>query len=461
MLSLRGSIAARLLLSYGLLGVMSMVAVANVFYFGTIGVLDKNIDDGIQTQAQRFAGRAAAASPQLLAEEVRRQLNDGIDSDREIYLLLDSSGSPLAGNVAKWAAIDSSPAGIFSRDVVRNGAPSHARLLVTSLPLGGTLVIGYDLGERSALRNMVGRSLAEGTALSLVFTVIGALLFRRQIARRIGDIRRAANEVGDGDLKRRIPVSGTDEFALLNRDINTMLDRIGQLMDGIRNVSNAIAHDLRTPLTRIRGKLDDALRHERSVEVLAGAAQGAIEDIDELIRLFERLLQIAEVESGMNVHADESIDLQRIASDIADLFDATAEAERVRLSVAPGAPVLVHADRNLIANAIASLIDNAIKHAGPNTTVSLSTAMTARGASITVRDDGPGIPAGEHGKVIERFYRLDKSRAIPGNGLGLSIVQAIATAHGGELSLSDADPGLAARIDLPRETSMAATTRAR
>ena len=450
MLSLRGSIAARLVISYGALGVVSMIAVSSVFYFGTVGVLDKNIDQKIITQSHRFAHRVASETPIQLAEEVRRELSDGIDSGSEVYLLLDDAGQRLAGNVDRWPGIDGEAAGFQSRDLVRNGIPSHARILVEHLPRAGTLVIGYDLGERSAIGRMVWRSLAEGAALSVALTVIGALLFRGQVARRIADIRRAASDVGAGDLKRRVPISGSDEFGLLNRDINTMLDRIGQLMDGIRNVSNAIAHDLRTPLTRIRGKLDDALRSEASVEVLGAAASSAIEDIDELIRLFERLLQIAEVESGMDIHSAEPIDLRRIAFDMVDMFDASAEMAQVRLTAEPGPQVPAFADRNLLANAVASLIDNAIKHAGAGATVSVSTVLSATDASITVRDDGPGIPVDEHAKVIQRFYRLDKSRAIPGNGLGLSIVHAIATVHGGELRLEDAAPGLSARIRLPR-----------
>ncbi|WLI91150.1 ATP-binding protein [Massilia sp. R2A-15] len=184
--------------------------------------------------------------------------------------------------------------------------------------------------------------------------------------------------------------------------------------------------------------------------MLGGAALGAIDDIDDLIRLFERLLQIAEVESGVGIHSAEPIDLQRVAFDMADMFDASAQMADVRLHAGPGPPVPVLADRNLVATAIASLIDNAIKHAGAGATVTVSTALHATDASITLRDKGPGIPAGEHAKVVQRFYRLDKSRAIPGNGLGLSIVHAIATVHGGELRLEDTASGLSARIRLPR-----------
>jgi len=446
-LGLPTSIAARLVLGYGVLGMASIAVVSAVFYFGTIGVLDHNLDGRIVLLSDRLIDQYQGRPQAELANEVGRQLSDGIDSDSEIFLLLADNDARLAGNLTAWS--QPAPLGMSSREVVRDGRPTPARLLVRRLDDGGTLVVGRDLSEQESVRALVLRSLATGAALSLLLTGFGALLFRRQIERRIGEIRRTAKDIEEGDLSRRIPVSGDDEFSLLNRDINRMLDRIEHLMEGIRHVSNAIAHDLRTPLSRIRSKLDDALSHGMTVDVLAGAAHGAIEDIDDLIRLFERLLQIAEAESGMRSQLFETIDLNRIARDMTDMYEATAEDRQVRLGTALAAEVQVPGDRNLLASAVASLIDNAIKYAGPGSTVSVQTALHGGMASIAVRDDGPGIPAAEFGKVTQRFYRLDKSRSLPGNGLGLSIVSATASMHGGILTLEDGEPGLLARISLP------------
>jgi signal transduction histidine kinase len=293
-------------------------------------------------------------------------------------------------------------------------------------------------------------ALMQGAVLAIALAVGGALLFRRLVERRIGDVRRAAADIAAGDMRRRIKVTGDDEFGLLNRDINRMLDRIEQLMDGVRNVSNAIAHDLRTPLMRVRGRLDEALRGAPDAVVLGDAAAVAIRDIDELIRLFERLLQIAQAESGVRAGQREQIDLQVVAADMVDMYDASAEQCGVALRLEQGAPVALQAERNLVASAIASLIDNAIKHAGSGAEVVVSSAAEGEYAVISVRDNGPGVPFELRTKVIERFYRLDQSRAVPGNGLGLSIVQAIATSHGGELRLGDAAPGLIAQLRLPR-----------
>ncbi len=448
MLNLRRSIAATLMLGYGVLGVAAIGVLSAVFYLGTIGVLEEGIDAKVMALAQRLE-QVPADDRAALAAEVRRVLGDGIDSDREILLLLDAHGKRLAGNLDTWPA-----AGPFrtldNAEVVRDGSHTHARLLQLRLADGALLVVGRDLSEQDAIRTLAWRSLTLGAGASLVLTAFGASLFRRQVERRIGAIRRAAEDIGGGNLSRRIPAEGQDEFGLLNRDINRMLERIEHLMDGVRHVSNAIAHDLRTPLGRIRGRLDDALRGAEGGSALSAAARAAIDDIDDLIRLFERLLQIAEAESGVAAQQLECVDLQRIVQDMAELYDASAEAAQIQLRLVPGTAALVQGDRNLLGSALASLLDNAIKYAGPGAIIELQAAVRGDEAWLAVRDNGPGIPAVERGKVTQRFYRLDKSRHLPGNGLGLSIVQATASLHRGRLELDDAAPGLIVRLVLPR-----------
>ena len=446
------SIAAKLVLGYGLLGTISIAVVSVVFYTGTIGVLDQNLDGKIIAQAQRLLERADSERNDNLVGEVRRLLADGIDSDREIFQLIDADGATLAGNLGSWPSAEGevdTRAQMVSADVVRDGHLKPARLYLRPLDGGGLLIVGRDLSEQEAVRELIWSALLAGAAVSLLLTVAGAVLFRRTIENKLGEIRRTAARIEAGDLSHRIPVTGDDEFALLNRDINRMLDRIELLMEGIRHVSNAIAHDLRTPLSRIRGRLDDALRHEASVERLSGASHDAIDDIDDLIRLFERLLQIAEVESGMRTRLFERLDLGRVVADIGEMYEASAEDEDILLSVDAPESLYVDGDRNLLASAIASLLENAIKYAGPGSKIRVRAGLHQGMASIAVIDNGPGIPAAELDKVTQRFYRLDKSRHLPGNGLGLSIVSATATSHGGRLALEDGAPGLVARLVLP------------
>jgi signal transduction histidine kinase len=445
---LRTSIAAKLVLGYGLLGIASIAAVSLVFYSGTIGVIDQNIDGKIEAQTERLLQNVGSGHRSALLAEVHRQLGDGIDSDREIFQILNADGSSAGGNLGSWPSVDDAD-DFVTTTVLRNGRSSPARLYIRPLNGGGTLIVGRDLSEEEAVREVIWRALLAGICVSLMLTIAGALLFRRSIEARLGEIRRTAAQIEAGDLSPRIPVTGNDEFALLNRDINRMLDRIELLMEGIRHVSNAIAHDLRTPLGRIRGRLDDALRHEMTVPALSTASQDAIDDIDDLIRLFERLLQIAEAESGMRGRLFERLDLGRVVADIGEMYEAIAEDSNIKLTVDAPDSLYVDGDRNLLASAVASLLDNAIKYAGPNSTIHVRAGLHLGDASIAVHDNGPGIPDGERDKVTQRFYRLDKSRHMPGNGLGLSIVSATATSHDGKLVLEDGAPGLVARIVLP------------
>jgi signal transduction histidine kinase len=445
---LRTSIVAKLVLGYGLLGIASIVAVSAVFYSGTIGVIDQNIDGKIMSQTERLLDKVDGGSREELKAEVHRLLTDGVDNDREIFELLNADGTAVAGNLGSWPSVAEAP-DLVTATVLRYGRSAPARLYLRPLVQGGVLIVGRDLSEEEAVREVIWRALLAGACVSLMLTIAGAMLFRRSIEARLGEIRRTAAQIEAGDLSHRIPVTGNDEFALLNHDINRMLDRIELLMDGIRNVSNAIAHDLRTPLSRIRGRLDDALRHDTTVPRLSTAAHDAIDDIDDLIRLFERLLQIAEAESGMRARLFERLDLGRVVADIGEMYEAIAEDSGITLTVDAPASLYVDGDRNLLASAVASLLDNAIKYAGPGAVIRVRAGLYQGEAAISVHDNGPGIPDGEREKVTQRFYRVDKSRHLPGNGLGLSIVSATAKAHDGKLVLEDGAPGLVARIVLP------------
>jgi signal transduction histidine kinase len=448
MVSLSKSITTRLALGYAVLVAEAILVASGVFYFGTIGVMDRRVDGKITAISNRLMETFQNRPVEELARQIELELNDGIDSDTEIFLVVSPSGQRVVGNLTAVPE-GARPLGqVVTGEVVRGGKRVSGRLIARQLPDGGFLYVGRDLSEQRSIRDLVVRALAAGAGASLVVLAAGALLFRHQIEKRIGQIRRTAGAIEGGDLKQRIPVTSDDEFGRLSVDINRMLDRIGQLVDGVRHVSNAIAHDLRTPLGRIRNKLDEAVRHGTTA-ASSEAAAAAIEDIDQLILVFEKLLQIAEAESGVRTRSFEAVDLNRIATDMVELYDATAEQQQVSLKPTGSGAVLAAVDRNLLASAVASLIDNAIKYAGPGATIEVGAYTQPQSVAIEVRDNGPGIPAPERPKVTERFYRLDQSRNLPGNGLGLSIVSAIATLHGGALQLEDASPGLLARIVLP------------
>jgi len=448
--NLHRSIAARLALGYGVLVVVSISIVCAVFYFGTIGVLDRSVDRKLALLSERLAALYEQGGSSRTTAEIAHLLTDRTDSDTEIFLLVDADGRRVAGNLSSWPDLGSPVGRLLHRDVTREGRRVPARMLIRDLAGGARLFVGRDMEEGKSIRTLVLRSLAYGGGVAILLVVAGAWLFRRQLEARIGQIRRTAGEIEAGDLSRRIPVSSEDEFGLLSRDINRMLDRIEHLMEGVRHVSNAIAHDLRTPLARIRNKLDGALRQQQGVAGYESAAQGAIDDIDDLTRVFDKLLQIAAAESGMRPENFDDIDLHQIGADIVEMYEATADEQGVLLVQMYGDSVPARGDRNLLGSALASLVDNAIKYAGQGATVEVSAGSDEQGSWLAVRDNGPGVPAEELPKLTQRFYRLDKSRHLPGNGLGLSIVAAIAALHGGSLEIEDAAPGLRLRLRLLR-----------
>lgn len=443
---LGNSIAARLAMGNGALLVGLICVISGVFYFGTVGVLDRGMDGKISAISRRLLETYRNRPTEDLAREIDRELKDGIDSDTEIFLVTSASGQRVVGNLSQWPVAPAPLGRLLDLQVVRDGRPSFARLVVRPMPGGGLLYVGRDLSEQRAIRDLVLRALEAGAAVSLLLVVVGALLLRRLIESGIGAIRRTAHEIEAGNLDRRIVVSGDDEFARLGVDINRMLDRIEQLMNGVRHVSNAIAHDLRTPLARIRARLDEALTREMTLPAVADAGRLAIEGIDDLILLLNKLLQIAEAESGMRPETFTRVDLSRIVRDMVELYDAAAEEAGITLSVSDAQPVWAKGDHDLLASAVASLIDNAIKYSGTGSQVKLSTVAAGDDVSIIVQDNGPGVPEEELPRLPDRFYRMDRARHQPGNGLGLSIVTAIASLHSGKLVLENAHPGLRASI---------------
>jgi len=445
------TVAFRLALGYGLLAIGSMSVIAVAFYFGTVGVLARSTDAKLISISQRLADHYETRGGEALRQEVQQLLADGIEQDTEVYLLVAHDGQRVAGNIYGWSKAAAPPGSLTDLAVMRNGRPSLSRLLPQLLPDGSILVVGRDMQDQREIERLVWHALLLGGAPALLLAIGGALLFRRQLEHRVGAIRRTALEIEAGDLSRRIPISAVeDEFARLNRDINSMLDRIEHLMDGVRHVSNAIAHDLRTPLGRIRSRLEEALRPGNSTAQLAGTARFAIQQVDELIRMLDRLLQIAEAESGAHRQTFAQVALAAVVSDVVELYDATAEAEGIALvSEIEGQPVTL-GDKNLLTSALVNLTDNALKYAGSGATVRVRATQHRDTVSMIVQDNGPGIPSAERARVVERFYRLDQSRSLPGNGLGLSIVAATASLHWGKLELADAAPGLVARVVLPR-----------
>jgi signal transduction histidine kinase len=368
-----------------------------------------------------------------------------------LYLVTTPFGEKLAGN------LDQTPPGlldragesemIYARTSDDAGArPNIAIVRVYILPAGFRVLVGRDAGERDRLREVVRR--AGGIALLVVLGlgVIGGFIIARRVLKRVDTMSATTQTIMASDLKERLPVSGSgDELDRLAQNLNTMLDRITVLMGGLRNVSDNIAHDLKTPLTRLRNRADAALRGQAGEGELRKALEGVIDDADNLIRVFNALLMIARLEAGQAREVMEPFDASAVAADVAELYEASAEEAGAVLTATIAPDLKAVGSRELVGQALANLIDNALKYGaadGATAAVNITAARVDDEIIFTVADSGPGIPEDQRARALERFGRLDGSRTRPGFGLGLSLAKAVAGIHGGRLALGDNQPGL-------------------
>lgn len=446
------SVGFRLAFYYGLLVAITMLAALAIVYMQTVGVLQQRMVRQVGASMQQLMVRYEARGADGVAGEIGNALSDGRNSDNEIYLLTDREGRRRAGNLDQMPSLAPDAGDGVHRRVVRAGQTVIAYLVMRPLPDGGMLVVGHDLRDQESIESLVASASAAAGIVAVLLLIGGTFVFRQELERSVGAVRRTAARIAAGELQERVVPSGQeDEFALLEGDINAMLDRIQSLMDGVRHVSNTIAHDLRTPLTRVLVRL-------RAVEAGLDGANApqresvatAIRELEELAVMFEKLLQIAEVEAGARRQQFAPVALHVIADDVAELYEAVAEMQGIALLREPIDHAIALGDRDLLAGAAANLLDNALKYAGNSragATVRIGTCTVDGRAQLFVQDDGPGIPSAAYEHLGERFYRLDRST--PGHGLGLASVQAVVALHGGRLRFEDARPGLRACIDLP------------
>ncbi|MFZ9487227.1 MAG: sensor histidine kinase [Alphaproteobacteria bacterium] len=440
------STVLRLAVGYAALFAGSALLLAGYIYWTTERYFVRQTEKTVVASADALLERFRGGGIPALARAIEARLADEADDD-EILALVDESRRVVAGNLEGAPAAP--PATWFDLEILRRPVNSTARML--RLPVGEAhvLYVGRDNQVRLDMRKVVADSLAWSIAMTVALSILVGFLARHLLARRLARISGVADRVVLGDLSTRVKLTGAgDEFDRLSGDINLMLDRISELMDGVRQVSNAIAHDLRTPLARLRGRLEAALRDSDSPVRFRATAEAALQELDQVVRIFEALLRIAEIEAGHRRAAFAPVDAAALAADVAELYQPLAEQRGLALE-AGLAPATCTGDRTLVAQALANLVDNAIKHARPGGHVRVRSATREGNVELVVEDDGPGIPEGERDKVVRRFYRLEPSRGTPGSGLGLSLVVSVARLHGGRLELEDAAPGLRARLVLP------------
>lgn len=419
--------------------------------YSTVGMMERgtreriDLDYRVLSQVYRDAGihglRAA------IGERSGDKALPGV-----IYLLVDAYKRPLAGNLAFWPDDSGIEEGWIRLAIQMPGASGYihhqATARIARLPNQYRLLVGRDIQDWLVFQQQITKSLVLSVAMVGILSLIGGVILSQRMLRRVDGLARTAQTIIQGDLGTRLPVQGIgDEFDRVAQNVNRMLDQIERLTSGMRTVIDSVAHDLRGPLTRIRGHIELALAGPADAGAYRQALDTALAESERLQRTVDALLQIAQAESGTLGMEMEPIDLAAVARDVLDLYQPFAEDKALRIEddiaqISKRGSHWIRGHRQLLAQGLANLVDNAIKYTPEGGRIGLRVSSSGGETRLEVRDSGPGIPEGDRARVLERFVRLDSSRTTPGSGLGLSLVAAVAKLHGASLTLGDNAPGL-------------------
>jgi signal transduction histidine kinase len=452
--------AFQLTLVYLLIFVLFAASLLGYFALNTRRLITEQITGIVNTEISGLRGLYEQGGIRRLVTVIElRSRRPG----SSLYLVTTPSGEALAGNVsALEPGVLDHPGWLetsYRRLEQQEEVEHRALVQVVRLPDGFHLLVGRDLEERERLYGIIANAGRWSFALVVVLGLAGGFFVSRRVLKRIDAMTETAHTIMAGDLTGRLPVAGTgDELDRLADNVNAMLERIEALMRGLKEVSDNIAHDLKTPLTRLRNRCEQALRGAKGDVDYRAALESTIAESDELIRTFDALLMIARAESGQARDNMAEFDAAEIARDVGELYEPLADEKGLALKVDAPLAAPVRGNRELVSQALANLVDNAIKYSGfesNKTNSEPAEIVVGAGAdgervALTVTDRGPGIPDADRGRVVERFVRLEQSRSLPGSGLGLSLASAVARLHGGELKLEDNHPGLRSIIALPR-----------
>jgi signal transduction histidine kinase len=453
--TLRSSTLKLALISIGIFGAAVIVLFGYV-YWSTASYVQSRSDRAIAAEQAILQKVYDGAGRGGLIATITQRIADA-RFEGGVYLLADPSYSPVAGNLKVWPSDlkDSKGWGVFSAPEWKPDAADRPLLRATfeTLTDGSHFLVGKDIGDLDEFVAKIKTALALSVLLIFVLAGVTSLYVTRRTVGRIEAINATSRSIMQSGLGTRIPLRGThDEWDQLADNLNLMLDRIEALMGEVKQVTDNVAHDLRTPLTRMRGRLEKASGKARDGNQDQALIADTIADLDGVLGMFASLTRIAQIEANDRTAGFRAVNLADIAGEVVELFDAAAEDKGSHLN-ASGAPLaLVSGDRDLLFDAVANLVDNAIKHGRDDGQVTVEVTQADDGAAISVSDDGPGIPINECQHVFKRFYRLERSRRTPGNGLGLSLVAAVARLHGASIDMLDNAPGVKFRLRFPRPT---------
>jgi signal transduction histidine kinase len=447
------SSAVRITLVYVLLFSLSVSIILGFVYWSTVVYKTQQTDDDINAEIKAlstiYASRGYPGLIKVLSERVEQQR----PGDSTLYLLADDQYQRLVGNINRWPTLAYDTEGWldFKLDdtLDKDSKGFNARARTFEVEGRFNLLVGQGMKDLATLNALVGRALIWGLMLTVALGLIGGVMMRQTLRSRLGSINQISRKIMMGDLRKRIATRGTgDEFDELANNLNSMLDRIEHGIDGVRRVSDNIAHDLKTPLARMKNRVEELkLKVAGNTEEEAAVDQ-IIHEADGLLATFNALLRIARIEYSEQRKGFKPVDVNSILQDIQELYEPLIEEKGQSLEVEISEPMVIPADRDMLFQAFANLLDNAIKYTPEAGHISIQSYQKGDHWFIEISDDGPGIPAHEYDKVTQRFYRLDQSRSSPGSGLGLALVHAVLKLHELELSFMDNSPGLTVCVSL-------------
>jgi signal transduction histidine kinase len=448
------SSALSLAVGYIALGIAALVLFAAPLWYEWQVTIQEGRAEILQADAQRLADIYRRDGAEALKSFIDARVRMQIAGER-ILLLTDASMHPIAGNLAAWPATVPPAPGNYSIQVNIGNKGGQSALVHVALLGSYNLLVGRDNVLFKPLQTRFWYGLTAAIAVLCIAGLLIGLITRRALMTRVYSIRQTVSAIIHGDLKHRLPTQmNDDELNTLSRTINGMLDQIELLVHGVRNVSNSIAHDLRTPLAELRSRLEELSLIRPPPEATYAEIDGALADVDRVIRIFDALLRLAEIDAGMRRSGFVRLDAADLAANAVEFYAPAAEPKNIEINFRSDGPLIVLGDPVLLAQALGNLIDNALKYAPQNGRIEVAVRRCGdESAQISVADNGPGIDASEKSKVLERFYRGDASRGTPGVGLGLSLVQAVAKLHGSPLELCDQTPGLKVVLTLTLDAS--------
>ena len=441
----------RMAAAYALLSLLSVGMLFGLLYWNTAVFVAEQTEETIAAELTGLSEHYRQAGLAGLTDVIRERAQG---QRLSLYLLTDPARRRIAGNLNAWP-VPSLPSEWVDFDYRRPVGDrmvehrAHGRHLV--LPGGFNLLVGYDVQDQVRLERRMRTSMVWIGALALLLALGAGLVMARHWLRSVDNVNKTAGEIMQGDMSRRVPVRGTDdELDRLARNLNAMLDRIEALMTGLRQVTDNIAHDLRSPLNRLRSRLEVTLMDDPEKAVYRQALGDTMREADDLLKTFNALLLIGEAEAGLEKSSLEQVDLSERLADVAELYEPAAEAQGLDLKIEIADGLFVRGNASLISQAFVNLLDNALKYAPGDGTVSIMAGLDEKGGPwVVVADTGPGIPEADRQRVLDRFVRLEGSRSTPGSGLGLALVSAVAKLHGARLELEDNQPGLIVRLSFP------------